>query len=415
MFEKNKIIKLIPVFFAIDAFLSINPFFLWETYRMCGVFDAGKKIVEIGIILMCCYTYNWKTNTNRFLECVSFIVVYMYYVLDAFPGTLNIQIGIFIKGIVIILFLMQKKELQINTFKVFSIIFALCTIPGIVFCILNYLGINIPVDFIETTQEIKAISGQHYRHYFGCVFRESIYYVPRFKQVCGMFDEPGMLGTISALILSAEKYQIKRHKYLIFTFIGGALSMSFAFYMMVIIYAVLYAVQKKGLKKKSIIGIVISLIGVIALARTELIQRFILARMSFENLINNNRTSSEFDMLYSAFLNNGLMNRKVLFGLGNNNPVYYTVDASSYKVIIYNMGIIGFVLFVGWFLYWGIKNSSNNKKAILLTIIFMLSVYQRPWIMYMYCIVILFGGIEYINRSASDISEIKLNGGVICK
>lgn len=386
--------RVLELLLGLEAFLTINPYFLWETFSYFHFFDVLKKLIEISIIIL--FLFNQKNISKKNCWAIfSFIIIYLYYSLNVYGNNIDFGIGMITKLICIIIFMTIDSTSKKNTFKIFSKIFAISLIPALIFFIFNVLGINFKHDYIETTQAIKVNSNQHYLHYFGSVFRENIYYSPRYKQICGMFDEPGMVGTISSLLLVAENYEFKNNKYLYIVLFSGILSLSLAFYLILFISVFIKLILSKSIKRKKLLYIIPVIFLLIMIFQMPIFQEKVLERLSISNLINNNRTSQEFDNIYSNFLQSS----NIFLGLGNMNPIFDKVDASSYKVLIFNFGVIGFLLIVGWYIFWSISYSKYNKQALVLSFMFLLSIYQRPWIIYLYCIVILFGGIEYLKTS----------------
>ena len=394
MINKHKSKKWFAVLMALDAFFSIGPYLIWESFMYYRIFDIFKMAIEIGAISLFIYIKKRRIRVEYFYFAGSFIALYLFYVLDAYPGTLSIHVGTITKGLLILIFLISDRDTKKEVFCFFSLIFAISIIPGIIFDFLSIIGVSIPGNFIESTQEIKVVAGQHYKHYFGCVFRENIYYSPRFKQLCGMLDEPGALGTTAALLLCGEKFELYKKKHLMIVLVGGMLTMSLAFYLIIFIFIISHQIKDKKISKKKLAIMAFFCALLIMLWNNSIFNEYIVRRLSFVKLVNNNRTSDEFDYIYRSFINDANSNIKLLFGNGNDNPVFHSVDASSYKVIIYNMGVFGFLFIITWFVYWGLKFSKKRSDPIILLVIFIISIYQRPWIMYLYSMVLLFGGIE---------------------
>ncbi len=396
--------NMIEFLIALDAIFSMSPYILWETYSNYKVFDVIKMFIEIIICLLYFKNHQKRIYKSAIVMCITFLFMYTYYVLDAYPGTLFVGLGTIMKAIIIVIFILQPREGKGNIFRIFSVLFAFSLLPGIVYCVLNILHITLPVGYIESVSEIKQANAQHYLHYFGAVFRENIYYSPIFKQVCAIYDEPGIVGTISAFILFANNYDIKKNKHLILVILGGILSMSFAFYVISLVAFLLMLISRKKIKRKYFfVGVFFAIILIFAF-NNPIFQQFVFQRFKLVNLINNNRTSSQFDLLYNDFIATGFSDGSIFFGLGNGNPIYHSVDVSSYKVIIYNLGLVGFLLIIGWYLGWGLRYSGGSRLSKIYLFIFMLSIYQRPWIIYLYYIVILFGGIENL-KSIEHISN----------
>lgn len=404
IFEKIKDRNfLINFLFAVEAFLSINPYILWETYNYYKYFDIIKKGIEILLIILIISKGKIKIDPKSGPVCLSFCIVYLYYTFNTYDHKINVELGMIMKLIIISLFFTLPTENKKSVFRIFLNIFAISLVPAIIYNLFNIIGIQIKCDYIQSTQAIKNFIEQHYKHYFGCVFRESIYYSPRIKQLCGMYDEPGLVGTISALLLCACKFDFKRYKSLIIILIGGCMSMSLAFFMLCAIYYIYYCFSIKNKKQLNrIILVVLLFLSVIFVLRDNpVFKEKVIERFSLSYLTNNNRVSDEFAKEFEKFLSGN----NIFFGLGNGNPIFDTVDAASYKVLIYNIGIIGFLLLIGWFLYWGIVYSQKNKSSLIFALIFLISIYQRPWIIYMYYILIYFGGIEISKEEKEIIKE----------
>lgn len=384
---------------AIDSVLSLNPYFIWGSYSFNAYFNMLKMIVEVAILLIFLQRSRNKIKIIAIGIIVSFIITYSFYTLDAYSGQANIGLGTFSKCIVICVFLALSDESKKNVFRYFRTFFAISLIPGIFFLVCRMIGIPFSSDIIQSTQEIKVLNNQQYRHFFGCVFRENIYYTPRFMQLCGIYDEPGLVGTVAALLLCADQYTIQKNKTNIILLIGGFLSASLAFVLLTVAYLILKLLINRSYKQLcSMLGILLLAITVILiLDKIEIFHNNVIARLSWDRLINNNRESTEFVDIFNDFVKSN----NLWFGHGRNNPIFGKVDASSYRVLLYNFGIVGFTLIIGWFAYWGIKYSHACKTSIIFYIVFILSIYQRPWIMNLYCIVLMIGGV--IN--ARDISE----------
>lgn len=389
--SKRNQMHMLEILIAIEAVLSINPYLLWETYNFYRIFDILKMILELVIVFLFLFQKKIEYEKQAFVCCITFVVVYVYYSLNNYNNVLNIGLGTIMKLILLLIFLSLSEKSKGQVFRYFLYLFAISLIPGIFVSLMNILGVNIKYNIIQPVQEIKIAANLQYKHYFLAVFRENRYWSPRFKPLCGLYDEPGMIGTVSALLLCADNFNVKKYKENIVLIIGGIMSMSLAFFIVCFFYYMFYLFNIK--KKKQIyiiLAIVLSVCVVLFIFRdNEILQDRIFNRITWTSLINNNRTSDEFDIIFRKYLQSG----EILFGLGNGNPIFNIVDAASYKVLIYNIGIIGFMVLVGWFGFWGIYRAKGNKYANILVGIFLLSIYQRPWIIYMYMLVILFGGI----------------------
>lgn len=335
---------------------------------------------------------------------VSFAVVYFYYMMNTYNHVFSLKPGIIIKFIMIILFLLLPEKERRNIFELYTRLFALSLIPAICFSVLSIIGFDVPYDVIASSQEIKVNQNFEYIHYPGSVFCENRYSISRFKRLCGIYDEHGMAGTVAGLLLAGNQFKLKKHKELVIILVGGILSVSLAFFVIVGLYYV-YVLLKNRKKKRliTLISLILICAGVLFLLRNnEVVNRLVISRLRITYLMSNKRADSTFIALFSDFLRSD----NILWGYGNNNPIFNTVDAASYKVLIYDIGFVGFFIYVLWFLYWGVRNAGKNIEALILLVLFMLSFLQRPWILYLYFMIILFGGIDKIRQEyCSDIAR----------
>ena len=388
--------RLLEWLISIDAFFSLSPYLIWKTYKYSYffiIFSSGIEVLICSLYIYRNIRTKGKIKRSTMNMIVGFFVVYYYYIFDAYNGQFSFGISNILKPLVICIFLLLSTESKRNVLILFTKIFAASLTLALLTQLFCLIGVPLPHNVIVPVAKIKTYYNHQYTHFFGCVFMENIYWSPRFKPLCGMYDEHGLVGTVAALLLCANNFEFKRDKSLYIILIGGLTSISLAFYIIVAAYLVGGLVIEKKIKafKRVAITITLSVILFLIFRNNEFIYTHIISRLSFAYLSNNNRTNDTFNSIFNEYLKSS----NVIFGLGNGNPIFNTVDAASYKVILFNLGFVGFLIYLTWWLYWGVKESKKTPYGKLLLIVFFLSFYQRPWLLYLYYIVILFGGISY--------------------
>lgn len=130
--------------------------------------------------------------------------------------------------------------------------------------------------------------------------------------------------------------------------------------------------------------------------RESLIYKYTIARFEVKNgkMSADNRTSSAFDNAY----NNYTRTARVFIGAKKKAVDEVTRGISSYKQIIYEYGIIIFAILVYLILRAGhfageIRNIRIFGNRGILIFLFLLSVYQRPNVINIPFLIVLYGGL----------------------
>lgn len=386
--EINNKLNILSFLFAVTAFLGLNPYFLWHGFNFIYF---GFIVISTLVFFIALIKRNNKIRLSDLFVIFYIIVliVFMYHrSLEALTKILIINISTFS-------FLLMSKKEKVIAFRYFTIIFALSLIPGLIMYILNLIHINLSWEYL-TPDSGKAQSGYYYRQYLGSVILES----PRnpivgLYRFCGMYDEPGVVGTIAALLLAGNRFNMKKIWYKVI-FTGGILSFSLAFYVLLIIYFALEFFISKRYKPAIVLTFVCSIILTFSaeMGDNSFIQNTIFNRLSFVNgtMVGNNRTNSLYDYEFNRFLNSGTKN--LLIGVGEEERLSkpYMASASTYKNRIYDTGIIGFGLLV--FLFVIFTSKQKNQYSFIYLLVFLASMYQRADVL-RYSYIFIFVGSLY--------------------
>lgn len=392
---KIDLVKVTSIIFAIISVISLQPYFVWNNKYV--VYAICFLCMLLFIIL---YKMSAKNFDKKDILLVILYVIVIYF--NASIDNIKILFGIFFLQIPVVVFLLGDNEFKINTYKYFVKLFALSLIPGIIIFVFNLLG----VDFSHTLIEpLNALKNGYYKCYYGAVvFASNVesYGGILFTRLCGMYDEPGVPGTICGIILMIEKLDFKKNHINKILLIGGLLSFSMAFYILLLINMLV----NRKFKFFVFIILVLTVLNFSSFNK----QYGVFDKILFERIMisdfklsGDNRTSSTLDYAYDHFLSSDLAT--ILMGKGQGYVRDHVDDggSSSYKILIFERGLIFFILYLLLIALFYYKNTNSFKNYYILLAIY-LSIYQRPDILILAYVVLIVGG-TLSNSSEEELAE----------
>ena len=216
--------------------------------------------------------------------------------------------------------------------------------------------------------------------------------ISRFQSLA---NEPGLIGTLNALLLFNLNRESYTKEYLILI-ITGLFTLSLAFYILLILH---FLISLKSLKSIAISSLIVSLIVIFAISNQD--------KSEIQNLIwrielgkdADNRTSNQFKMEYEEFLDS----KECWFGkgLGALNALNI-VDGGNDGIyrLTYEVGYIGIFLLIIVYSYIIYSSKGNKSASIFFIIAFWLSFYQRSGIIQPHYILV--AAMPYLNMSSSN-------------
>ena len=323
----------------------------------------------------------------------------------------------------ILLFTREYEELA-NIFECYVSLFIVSMIPGMLYYVLEIFGISLSIGRIQSqNQLLYADSAEYsgaaigyYKLYLGAVMR-----LDSNTRMSGIYDEPGLVGTVAALLLCGKKFAIKNDWKAKLLLLITIMSFSFAGYILVFAY-ILLKLFKEG-KWKLVVVLLLAAFSLLILVNVDLsntpmagIQRRIQITDAGISFVNNRQTST-FEKGYLQFRRAGLLTKLFGFGYGASSRNSYLLGSSTYKLTIYDGGYVGFAIkmlfFILYFAKWiKLQNIKKYWNAICLLVIFLVSIYQRPSVFYAYYFIALFGG---ASRLVIDVDSKIKEGAIQCK
>lgn len=386
---------------SITALLLLWPYFVWNTY--CN----GRYSYMPHLFVIVCYLIfipklfrKVKIDKSNMWCIIAYMLISLYLCFDFTTKTISLG-GISLSFLVVIYMFMNNRE-KIAVYTTYLNIYVCIILVGVIPYLAILLNITLPYEIIIPSHELKAAAGLYYHKIFSMV----ILYTPPMLRYSAMFDEPGVVGTISALFLVAEQYDLKLKKNIILL-ISGILSFSTAFYMITLIWILLKQVVRFNYKAILIMALCIFIIVFFQDVNTPFapLNRVLVAtKVVNGNFIGNSRFSDNFSEAEKIFYNGDIFH--IIFGNGrgwsNNNPLM--AGSMTYKFIIFDHGIIGLLLIIIWIITYIIFINIRSKctSVYVLLSIFLLSMYQRPYVMNISYLIILIGGTLYCISKQKD-------------
>lgn len=368
--------------FVIGVFLSSNPYFTWQMNLAPFYF------------LCCCLFPLWsirgiaKAPLQRKLSILLIAVFYIYSAFNQYLGA-NIVGIIFTMSLLGIYLIKDKNWTRI--YDIYVTLYSVILIPSIiVFILVQFVGISLPYNIIEPLVEMKK---HVYYQYPFCVIPSTIASAFRFESI---FDEPGVVGTISAVLLVTNKFDFKDWRNWSIA-IAGVLSLSMFFFGIVFIYILMFA----PLRTKFIAVLFISILGVLIYNfDKDILQSLVFDRFVFEDgqFAGSNRTATGFDNWYERYLQSD----KALLGYGKGYcSAVQNIGGASYKNLVVDAGIPMFFIFcLGFLLYYTsvLTKRKQRKDLVLMLILAAGVVFQRPFIYELFYVFLIVAPVHALNN-----------------
>ena len=361
--------------YAFCIFLLSMPFFVWH-----------PPIHIAPLLAFVCFLASFrhiKATSKTFIPVL--ILLFLYFVIAITSG-LNI-VGV-VSLLLICPFFLLKEEYVSDVFNAYVTIFSVTIIPSIfIYFLVTIVGISLPNSKIEGLNPDKT--GDYFQYPFLVIYQEGGITLPSFF---GYYDEPGVVGTIAAVLLSVRNFDLKV-KTNIPIFIAGILSLSFFFLLIFSVYILVFAKVKF-----KIIVIVLTVFIVTQYLSNPVLYEMVFRRFEIlpdGSFAGDNRISDKyFDVWYKTFRNSS----SYYFGLGRDLHLKYNPGGSSYVDVIIDRGIVFFSTYVLGYFLLAYKKVKVSKELFIYSLILFGIMYQRPFIENMFYVFLLFAPIFALSK-----------------
>lgn len=290
------------------------------------------------------------------------------------------------------IFVLFPDNVKVKIFDLFYWIILISNIFSIIFFICYQA--NVDLGFQELPYYSKLQKNALYiRWLIFAIFENNLNFSTR---LCGIFNEPGALGTVSSLLFVCRyNHSRKWEKFILlvtilFTYSLAGFIIVLGFYFFILL-------------KKNPIFLFFLILGMVGLGFVIVSKEIGMLAVLILRFVSgsDNRTTDAFDNFFTSFLSSS----DIWLGVGHG----FTVGLGgvlSIKEYILCYGVIGaFFLFCSWFIA-----ALNEKVRMggLFVFFFFLSLYQRPKLIEnIYGFVLLFGGLAWIRAYVDKKMEIK--------
>jgi hypothetical protein len=355
---------------ALITFLNVHPWIVWDISYINRVLHAA--------VIILCLIYIPKTQSLKNIPILFLLIICSLYM--AFGG-LNYSSKIGLLLIALLVYLVLPDTLKMEVLRKFEIILAFILLIGIIIYISRRF-------YYVPSFVIKSHNPDTPWYYIFLGFEVyptswEVFILHRFMSV---FDEPGVVGTLLALIITYKKFTFNSVQNKIFL-VAGLISFSLAFYIVMLLNLAFY----KPLNIKYIVLFLFLGAGFYFLfpdtADTYLLQR---ATIVNGHIDSKNRLSAHGEGIYQKFVIKG--GPELLFGNGQGASKNDKLEGFSYKLLIYDYGIIGIILMFSFFFISTVK-TAPNRNGFFFLFIYLILAYQRINIFDFFNIVIFFGGL----------------------
>lgn len=350
---ENNVIYLLSILF----FILLLPYFVWH-------YPIVRHLVEICFILISLFFIDTTKNGNKLALSILLLFILLYLLIRG--GSITS----FFSNIFLLVLFNIKDVVKIKLFRTALNVFAIMLgISLILYILVCWLKVPIPGQSIEPLNAVKL---DDYIKYPFLVTYDSSYGFSSMR-FYGLFDEPGVVGTLCTLFLFSNKYRLNSWQYVIL-FVSGLFSFSFFFYVMS-----LFFLLRKQYFKYVALGLVCLLFLIIIfkdffITNYEIFDKLIFSRFTSEGSYGGNRVSSLFADKYIDYL----QTVDVFWGRGSKELSLIEEGGSSYKFLIYSNGIVWFIFLCTFFIINTFIVSRNIKVRFYSIIVFLGVLYQRP-------------------------------------
>lgn len=352
IFSENSFIYFLSFLF----FLLLLPYFVWHTPLI-------RHAVEVIFIVGCIPFIEKKISKNQIILSSLLLLLLLYLITQTSVTGL-------ISNLFLLVIFFLKSDFKIKLLDCVISVFAIGVgISLLVYILVCWLSMPFPSQVLEPLNPLKETE---YLQYPFLVVYNSPYNFANMR-FYSVFDEPGVVGTVAALLLYSNEYKLNSWKFIII-FIAGIFSFSFFFIVMSFL-----CLFRKSYIKYILFFIVFSIIIYLLfkdffIKNGELFNSLIFSRFTADGNYGGDRVSSLFNREYYEFL----VSNDVFFARGSEELSKILSGGSSYKSLVYSNGVIWFIGVCLFFILNILTISQNKKIVFYSTIIFLGVLYQRP-------------------------------------
>ena len=394
--------KRFPRYINLDNFVVL----VYTLYTFRGAwlaFDHGGylpwfemfslMVARVCVPIALLYFGKKRFTTSRNLVLLALPV--FYWLLQVFHTSGGYSGGWELSLITLSLFLLLPDNMKKRIFDFFYRMFLAVAVVSVLVWLCYFLGINIGFQReLYYSQRDVGWTYYYYRWFIFAIFNSQTIF-----RLCGVFNEPGALGTLCGLLFVCGGKKAKRWEKIVLL-VTGTLTFSLAFFLIVFAYEAIKICLKNP---RSIIFVALFVALFLAIPHIDFHNELLnqtAARFTIteSGLSGDNRVSKTFEAQYNDFLHSSdvWLGKGAGYDLGGANSSW-----KSHYVVPY--GIVGTVALLGMWFVAAWQYGEGNKEKLIYIFLFFVSLYQRPVaIENILGYVLLFGGLVWMNDTAEE-------------
>lgn len=350
---------------AVLLFLDMMPYFWWWTQSytyvnysvnlfLCGIFwlyFSGFNKRNVGLIVLflsACFFYAFRSPITSLVFSIPLLFL-------SFAST----------------------KFLANVIKSFCTVYCIVVGLALISWSLVLLGIISP---IRTIPPLNANDFDYYTVYPLFLITDNAFNIQNSFRFAGPFDEPGMVGTFSALLIFANSFNFRDWKTYVML-ISGIASFSLFFYIVIIIVLIPYLLGKK---KIGVILLLILSLGALYIGTKDnaIMERLVWRRLEWnsseQRISGSDRTTYEAERIYKS----KRWTREYWIGLDEYERYREIARGSNtYQNVVMHNGMVFLLLYVLFFILYAWYGRRNTSSFIVFFMLFISCIYQRPQIL----------------------------------
>lgn len=371
------VIIILVIGMAPAAFVSNN------YSKIMAIMLVSAQIIALPLLILTIMNYKF----HRELLMIYFLPVFFFFMKNM--NSLYDKIVYSYALVLLVMYLLVNNTLKSKWMEMFYYVFIVLGIISVALIVLYILKI----DFIF--QKVPYYSGDIRASYMKCGPFAIYIYDDGAPRLCGVFNEPGLLGTIAGFlyVMSYKKNSLKEK---IILLVIGLFSVSTAFFVLVLFFhGMLFWIQDRKSMLKTIFFVLAVSIFVLYVYKSQQnvldVEYYLRRILKLKEALAQRNENPMFKSAFDEFKHSS----HLFFGMG-----YGSTDGFGYigaMGYVYQFGIIPTMLYILAFFVFGYLTCRGEKYAYLYMVVFLISFIQRATIDNIYAYFMFFGGLAWMS------------------
>lgn len=371
---RSKLNQINIEYFAAWAFALAAVRGVWLAFDSAAyspLFALVSKLTEVASLMLgagaILLTGNIQIERKGIALCLLPLTYFVMCMLHTYGGW-PVGNGVF-SLLLCMVYMLQRSSTKAKIFHYFYIAIQVLNALSILVWLLYQLKVDV---LFDTVPYYLGGWANYKKLFIFAIYHPSESVVRISDRLCGVFNEPGALGTICALMFIAS-FQHTKWWEKVLLLAAGSLTYSAAFFILIFGFIVVYFVQKdiRYLPVAILVALFFIQIPYIDWGTDALNEMAARLQITEEGFAGDNRIDEDFQIRYEAMKKT----TDIYWGYGKN---FAFADAtSSYIKLIVQFGYVGFGLLAMEWILCAVGMAKNNNQWIYF-VFFCISLYQRP-------------------------------------